>query len=82
MAKLDDRDSTCAFQMNGRMFIIGGWIPDDDEDRLNTARDNFEVFYPDSQPYKLEFIRLPDLPIEFQYGRCASFSHSSRQLLF
>ena len=68
LEKYDDRDSTCAFQMEGQMFIIGG-NPGSD-----TERDNFIIT--DS----LDFARQPDLPIGFSFGRCASYSNSQAMI--
>ena len=59
--KYDDRDATCAYQIADQMFIIGGNVDSSSE------RDNFLLSTSD-------FIRLPDLPIGFSYGRCESFA--------
>ena len=68
MEKYDDRDSTCAFQMEGQMFIIGG------NPGSSTERDNFMI------TDLLDFARLPDLPIGFSFGRCASYSNSAAMI--
>ena len=65
LEKYDDRDSTCAFQMEGQMYIIGG------NPGSNTERDNFVI------TSSLDFSRLPDLPIGFSFGRCASYGQGS-----
>jgi len=58
--KYDDHEATCAYQIADQVFFIGG-------DR--GYRDNFQL-------KAGNFIRLPDLPIEFSYGVCASYGNS------